>query len=240
VKRTQLSKILLTLNKQLILMKKKITLYLLFLLSVANGYAQQDKINISIIGGGEWTAIRGADVDSISAGGSVNGLLNIRLGISIDQRFTDRFGLKHDLIYSPSTIELQLKLDADEIFKSKLKRRYIQFVPASPTWYYRGLQVYAGPYISVLMDASIQRRDEQGTVFTDHTIYGNATAEGEYLHKWDAGIVAGGNILIKSKFTLGMRYQRGLVPLMEDSRKTSQWKLYNEGLTLNMGMYLFR
>jgi len=221
-------------------MKKKITLYLLFLMSVAKGYAQQDKINISIIGGGEWTAIRGADLDSLSAGGSVNGLLNIRLGISIDQRFTDRFGLKHDLIYSPTTIELQLRDDAGDIFTSKLKRRYIQFFPASPIWYYRGLQVYAGPYISVLMDASIQRRDEQGALYTDHTIYGDATAEGEYLHKWDAGIAAGINVFIRPKFTAGIRYQRGLVPLMEDSRKTSQWKLYNQGVTLNMGMYLFR
>ena len=46
---------------------------------------------------------------------------------------------------------------------------------ANPTYYYKSFQIYSGLYIRVLINVSIQRNDDNGKLFTDHSFF--ATVE---------------------------------------------------------------
>lgn len=205
---------------------------LFFILKIS---AQQEGLTFGIIGGANWTLLNGRDIDSLSIGGASEGLRGQSIGISLDNKISDHFGLKHELFYSRQLVTLQINDSINEIFKSKLKRQYIELFPASPTFYYKGIQLYAGPYIGILLNASIQRKDADGNLYTDTSFYGDGQALSEYSQKMDAGFVAGLNYEFSNGFNLGARYMRGFVPLIENANTKEQWKIYNESFFVTIG-----
>ena len=81
----------------------------------------------------------------------------------------------------------------------------------------------------------MQRKDENGNTYTDKTIYGTGQATGDYSQKMDAGFVAGLNYALPNGINIGVRYIRGLVPILENSENKHQWKIYNESIFVTIG-----
>jgi hypothetical protein len=219
-------------------MKKIYTLCLLFFF-MAKINAQQEGLTFGLTGGANGSSLIGRDIDSLSNGGSPKSLNGQSIGITLDNKTSKYFGFRHEIFYSRPSITIRISDTINDIFKSKLKRQYIDLFPASPTFYYKGFQFYAGPYIGLLLNASLQRKDAQGNLYTDKSFYGTGEALSKYSQKMDAGFVSGLNYEFSNSFNLGARYIRGFVPLIENANTKQQWKIYNESFFVTIG-YTFK
>lgn len=219
-------------------MKKTYTLCLL-LFFIAKISAQDEGLTIGFSGGTNWSSLNGRDVDSLSNGESPKSLIGQSIGITLNNKTSKHFGLRHEMFYSRRSMTIQISDTLNGAFKSKLKRQYIDLFPASPTFYYKGFQLYAGPYVAILLNASIQRKDTQGNLYIDKSFYGTGEALSKYSQKMDAGFVTGLNYEFSNGFNLGAKYIRGFVPLIENANTKQQWKIYNESFFVTIG-YSFK
>lgn len=213
-----------------------ICIMLFFILKVS---AQQEGLTFGISGGVNRTSLTGKNIDSFSNGGSQKSLIGQSIGITLDNKTSKSFGLKHELFYSQRVMSIKIDDGINPEFSSKFKRQYIDIFPVSPSFYYKGFQVYAGPYIGILVNASIQRKDANGNTYTDKSIYGTGEATSNYSQKIDAGFVAGLNYELPNGINIGGRFIRGFVPIIENANTKQQWKIYNESLFVTVG-YTFR
>ena len=201
--------------------------------------AQQDGLTFGISGGINWTSLMGKNIDSLSNDGSQKSFIGQSIGITLDNKTSKYFGLKHELFYSQRVLSIKIDDGINPEFSSKFKRQYIDIFPVSPSFYYKGIQVYAGPYLGVLLNASIQRKDADGNLYTDKSIYGSGEALSNYSQKMDAGFVAGLNYELSNGITIGGRFIRGFVPIIENANTKQQWKIYNESFFVTVG-YTFK
>lgn len=209
---------------------------LFFILKIS---AQQQGFTFGISGGINSAALKGRDIDSLSTGGATKGLNGPTIGITLNNKMSTYFGLKHEVFYSSQSIKIKINDGVNPIFESKFKHQYIDLFPVSPTFYYRGLQIYAGPYIGILLNASVQRKDADGNLYTDKSIYGTGQLSSKYSQKMDAGFTSGINYEFSNGINLGARYIRGFVPIIENANTKEQWKIYNENLFFTIG-YTFK
>ncbi|MEA9414839.1 outer membrane beta-barrel protein [Flavobacterium sp. PL02] len=209
-----------------------ICIMLFFILKIS---AQQGGLTFGISGSINWTSLTGRDIDSLSNDGSQKSLIGQSIGITLDNKTSKYFGLKHELFYSQRIMSIKIDDGINPEFSSKFKRQYIDIFPVSPTLYYKGLQVYAGPYLGILLNASIQRKGADGNLYTDKSMYGSGEASSNYSQKMDAGFVAGLNYEFKNGINLGGRFIRGFVPIIENANTKQQWKIYNESFFVTIG-----
>lgn len=209
---------------------------LFFILKIS---AQQQGLTFGISGGINRTSLTGATIDSLSANGFQKSAIGQTIGITLDNKTSKYFGLKHELFYSRQVMTIKIDDGIHPKFTSKFKRQYVAIFPVSPGFYYKGLQVYAGPYLGLLLNASVQHKDADGNSYTDTSIYGNGRASEKYSQKMDAGFVAGLNYELPGGITIGARFIRGFVPVIENANTKQQWKIYNENFFVTIG-YSFK
>lgn len=209
---------------------------LFFILKIS---AQQEGLTFGISGGINRTSLTGRNIDSLSNNGSQKSITGQTIGITLDNKTSKYFSLKHELFYSRQLMTIKIDDGINPEFSSKFKRQYIDIFPVSPTFYYIGLQIYAGPYLGLLLNASVQHKDADGNTYTDKSIYGNGTASENYNQKMDAGFVTGINYELSNGITIGGRFIRGFVPILENANTQQQWKIYNESFSVTIG-YRFK
>lgn len=217
----------------------KIYILCILLLFAAKISAQQEDLTFGFSGGANWSSITGRDIDSLSNDGSSKNLGGLSIGITLDNKMFKHFGFRHEIFYSRRSNTIRISDTINDVFKSKLKRQYIELFPLSPTFYYKGFHLYAGPYIGILLNASVQRKDTQGNIYTDKSFYGTGKALSKYSQKMDAGFVTGINYEFSNGFNLGARYIHGFVPLIENADTKQQWKIFNESFFVTIG-YTFK
>jgi hypothetical protein len=208
---------------------------LFFILKIS---AQQKGLTFGISGGINQTSLTGATIDSLSNGGYQKSSIGQTIGITIDNKTSKFFGFKHELFYSRRLMTLKIDDGINPEFSSKFKRQYLDLFPVSASFYYKGFQVYAGPYLGILLNTSIQRKDADGNIYTDKSIYGTGEAPSNYSQKMDAGFIAGINYEFSNGINLGARFIRGFVPILENANTKQQWKIYNESFFITIG-YVF-
>lgn len=209
-----------------------ICIMLFFILKIN---AQQESLTFALSGGINWSSLTGKDLENLSSGGSTKSVIGQTLGITLDNKTATYFGLKHEIFYSLRITTIRINDETNPIFDSKFKRQYIDLFPISPSFYYKGFEIYAGPYVGLLLNASVQRKDENGNTYTDKTIYGTGEATANYSQKMDAGVVTGLNYVLPNGIGIGARYIRGFVPIVEDASSLHQGKIYNESFFVTIG-----
>jgi len=214
-------------------MKKIITIGLMLFCSIIS--KAQEGLDFGIKGGLNWSSLKGKDVGNLSNGGEANGLSGQMIGFTLNNKLSAGFWLKHEVFYSRRLMAIQLDDAVHPIFKSELKRAYIDLFPATPTYHYQRFQCYAGPYIEMLLNASVQRKDENGNLYTDKSFFGASDIKGNYSQKFDAGLVIGVEYELPAGINIGARFMRGFVPLIEDSALKDQWRIYNQSLGFTIG-----
>ncbi|SNR63768.1 outer membrane beta-barrel protein [Flavobacterium sp. ov086] len=215
-------------------MKNTYTIFfmLFFILKIS---AQQEGLTFGISGGLNSAYLTGKNIDNLSNDGYQKSTIGQTIGITLDNKTSKYFGLKHELFYSRRFMTIKINDGINPEFTSKFKRQYIDIFPASPCFYYKGFQVYAGPYLGVLLNASVQHKDTNGNTYTDKSIYGTGEAPSNYSQKMDAGFVAGLNYELPNGINIGGRFIRGFVPLIENANTKQQWKIYNESFFVTIG-----
>lgn len=205
----------------------------------------KDKVSLGVQAGLNYSSLYGKEIDYIFANKQTEFATGFHFGLVVDNQVGERWMLRHALIFNHKAAGVQLSDSIQGPYRTKLKMSYLEFQPANVVFQLKNFQLYAGPYISALLNAHVQRKDEDGRFFKDTDIYGspgNDESESRYLQKYDFGFNAGLEYQLRSGFTIGARYAHGLTDLfqyansysLEDS-KNDKIKIYNKSL----GLYVF-
>jgi len=205
----------------------------------------KDDLRWGIKAGANYYNLYGKDIDFIFANQETLYKASFHIGLFVDTRLSNKFGLKHELLFNQRKVGVSLADDTEKIYESTMTRNYLDLMPASITFQQGGLQLFAGPYISALLGANVKRKDENGKWYADKDIYGdgaNDESKTRYLQKLDFGLNLGMEYYFKNNLSLGARYLHGFTDLFQyansytqESSKTDAIKIYNRGWMLSCG-----
>jgi hypothetical protein len=183
------------------------------------------------------STIRGANVvDSISKGGTPSAAAGFHIGLSVNSMIARHFWLKHEILFNQKGANIKLYDASGAKYNSKFRLFYVDLYPISPTFQIKGFQVFAGPYISILTSSYIEKKDNNGRLYKDYTIFGTPKALVNTMQKIDAGVSAGVEYEMKSGLNLGVKYVAGFVPIMENTlRQDHQTQAFNRFVTVSLG-----
>lgn len=202
------------------------------------------KTSFTVKAGWLQSTLKGDDVSEFALDGKVDQRNNFFVGVSVDNSLGKYFGLKHELYYQ--NYGADFKREFEELtFNATLEMHSLRLNPISPTLKVGGLQVYAGPYINMLLYSSVTSMDEEGNTYKNHGIFGSTEDDQEdnkYLQKMDYGITAGIEYQFQFGLLVGAQFTRGFASIFDNSNTfgveentgAKDLKIYNQ----NWGVYL--
>jgi hypothetical protein len=189
----------------------------------------------------------GNEIDYIFADSKTTALPSFHAGIVVNSQIGKYFWLKHELLLNQRGAGVSLNDSINGNYTSTLKMLYVDLYPISPTFHYKGFQIYAGPYVTALTHASIQRKDINGKLFNDKSIFGDAgnsegDGENKYLQKFDFGLNAGIEYQFPFGLLIGIKYNHGFTDIFQYANsytngdtKVDNIKIYNKALIFSLG-----
>jgi hypothetical protein len=187
----------------------------------------------------------GSEIDYIFAGGTTKWISGFHAGMLVNSKVSKYFWLKHELIFSQRGAIVTLFDSLTGNYSSKLKTYYLDLYPLNPTFHYKRFQLYGGPYISLLTHANIQRKNENGVLFKDKSIFGDASQfedNSKYLQKFDFGMNLGIEYQFPFGFFIGAKYNHGFTDIFQyansytlNDPKTTPIKIYNRAFWVSVG-----
>lgn len=206
----------------------------------------QGETKIGIKAGLTSANVYGPDLALLSQNGNPTSLQGFHVGVFVNSKLSKYFWLKSELISIQKGSVLAVKDKWNQQYSSNFKSQYIDIYPASPTFHFKGFQLLAGPYVSMLLSASVQQKDSLGAMSTNNSVFGNPTQNSKYRQKLDAGFVLGVEYETKWGISIGARYTKGFVPVIENaaailpvnSPEQPQQKVFNESFSVTLGYSL--
>lgn len=203
-----------------------------------------DKVSWGLKAGWNYSSLYGKEIDYVFANTDTKYQSGVQLGLFVDTRISNNFGLKHELLFSQRRINVVLSDAESTNYSTTLAQSTIDLMPANLAFHKGGFQLYAGPYISGLVHAHILRKDENGKLWKDKSIFGNAAndeSETHYLQKFDFGANMGIAYSFAHGIHIDARYNHGFTDIFqyansytnEDSKVTAI-KIYNRGFMLSL------
>lgn len=184
--------------------------------------------------------IYGSDVAQLSTKGSPTTLQGFNFGVFVNSKMRKYFWLKSELLFIQKGATLSRQTSNGQEYSSKFKNQYIEVYPLSATFHWKGFQILAGPYVSMLLKST-----QQDSVGNNVSVFGSAGSLASYRQKLDAGIVLGIEYeLPKLGISIGARYTKGYMPLFENdgvltatagAPTPATQKIYNEALLFSVG-----
>ncbi|KMQ70734.1 outer membrane beta-barrel protein [Chryseobacterium koreense] len=214
-----------------------------------NHLFSRNKVSFGIKAGIGYSTIYGKDIGYVFAEDKATCQPGYHFGLIVDNKIGTHFWLKHELIFNHKIAGVQLSDSINGRYSSKLTMNYLELQPFNAAFQSKGFQVYAGPYISALLGAKIQRKDNNGNAFGDSGIFGapnNDESENKYLQKLDFGINIGLEYQLPIGVSIGAKYTHGLTDIFQYASsyvngdpQTDNIKIYNRGWMVSIG-YFFK
>ncbi|MDL1914297.1 MAG: PorT family protein [Bergeyella sp.] len=197
-------------------------------------------LNISDIGG--------EDIDYIFLDNRTRNKMGYMLGACAYTWFSKKWGLSHGLSLNQRNIGVNISDKINGKYSTIFREHYIEMAPITAMYHIRDFKVFAGPYVSTLVAASIDRKDKEGNVYKDTSIFGSADnneEESRYMQKLDYGFELGVDYDINSKMSLGATYNLGFADIFQyansytnGSGKTDRIRIYNRGFVFTLSYKL--
>jgi hypothetical protein len=213
---------------------KRIYFICVLILSTHFVLAQNGMVSLGVKGGFNKPQLRGSDVSSSFTSPTSDMFTNFLVGLSATSQTGKYIWIKHDIFFAKRYITTQMTDVVNGNYASQFKRHYIDIYPISPTFHFKGFQLFAGPYLGILLDASVQRKNAQGQLY-DASIYGNPTQNSGYAQKFDFGYVLGIEYEFNFGINVGFRYTRGFIPVIENAASQTQLNIFNDFTSLTLG-----
>jgi len=176
------------------------------------------RTSFGIIAGFTQASIYGSQIDSLSSNGKSSAIPGFHVGLTANSMLGKYFWLKHALILTQKGAGISLSDPANGTYNTTLRTTYLDLFPINPTFHYKGFQVYAGPYLGILLDANLRKKNANGSFENDRSIYGsgqNNQSNSKYLQKIDYGFNVGLEYEFKCGFNIGVRYTRGYAEILD-------------------------
>jgi hypothetical protein len=176
------------------------------------------RTSFGLIAGFTQASIYGNQIDSLSSNGKSSAIPGFHVGLTANSMLGKYFWLKHAIIFTQKGAGIFLHDSANGTYSTTLRTMYLDLFPVNPTFHYKGFQVYAGPYLGILLDANLRKKNANGSFENDRSIYGsgyNNQSGSRYLQKIDFGFNVGLEYEFKCGFNVGVRYTRGYAELID-------------------------
>ena len=205
----------------------KTVIYIIFFVLLANiSWAQTDtvmpKINgrttFGIKAGFTQSDLYGKDISFLSVNGKTNPLNGFHVGVTANSMISKYFWIKHELFFTQKGAGIMLHDSINGDYNSTLKMYYLDLFPLNVTFHFKGFQIYAGPFASILMNAELRKKDNAGNFYSDKSIFGSGRQfedKGKYLQKFDFGLNAGIEYEFKFGLNVGAKLTRGFAELLQ-------------------------
>lgn len=167
--------------------------------------------------GVNYTNLHGKDMTYLFSNDESTYKVGFQGGVFVRTALNKRFTLGHELMFNQRKFGVLLSDDGGG-YSSRIATGSIVLVPINVDYAVGPVHIYAGPYVSTLLYADIQRRDEDGTWFKDKQIYGSAgddESENKYLQKMEVGFNTGIAYQLNRRFLLGLNYTQGLSSMFQ-------------------------
>lgn len=207
-----------------------------------------DRVTWGLKAGLTQSNLYGREMDYIFTDTKTSALPSFHFGIIVNSQLGQFFWLKHELLLNQKGARVTIIDSINGDYLSNLKMLYLDFYPISPTFHFKGFQIYAGPYVSLLAKAHLKRKDNHGNYFHDTSIFGTAgndESENKYVQKFDFGLNAGLEYQLPFGVLIGAKYTHGFTDLFQYANsytlgdsKVDAIKIYSRTLMFSMG-YLF-
>lgn len=181
-------------------------------------YTDTYKIDWGIKAGLDYSNLFGTDVDYIFFDKKTSFQPGFHGGFFVKNHLAKYFALGHELQYKLTRSGVHMSDSVHAPYNSNLTLHYLELAPIHLHFQVNGFSVFAGPYISALLGAHIQRKDLSGKIFKDKSIFGGPDideSEEKYLQKIDFGMSAGIEYQFRSNFLIGFRYTQGWIDLFQ-------------------------
>ncbi|MFD2555313.1 porin family protein [Sphingobacterium tabacisoli] len=196
--------------------------------------------------GVNYTNLHGKDIDYLFSNDESAYKVGFQAGVFVRTTLNKRFALGHELMFSQRKFGVSLADDGGD-YSSRIAMQSIVLTPINLNYAVGPVRVYAGPYVSTLLHADIQRKEEDGTWFKDKQIYGSAgddESENKYLQKMEMGFNGGIAWQLNRRFLLGLNYMQGLSSMFQyassydvgDSK--DRIRIYNRGFSFSLAYTL--
>jgi hypothetical protein len=207
-----------------------------------------NKVTFGLLAGYSISDLYGSDIDYIFSDSKTYKFQSFHVGMLVNSQVGKYFWFKHVLLLNQKGTHAYLSDSTNGKYGTTLKMLYIDLYPIAPTFYLNGLQIFSGPYISALLNASIQRKDNQGNMFVDESIFGNpgnneSNDKNKYLQKVDFGFSLGIEYQFSFGLLIGIKYNLGLMDIFQyansytfNDSKLDKIKIYNRGFMISLGL----
>lgn len=232
-------------------MKNTMRLLSLLLLCAGASWAQDSneikgKTTFGIQAGWMQSQLYGADLGALALADEQDARQRFFVGVTAFSTVGKHLGFKHEMLYQQYGSSFKRSAADESVERADLKMSSLKLVPFSPTVKWGGLQIYAGPYVNILLDASIDAVDAAGNRSVDKNIFGTADEDTEsykYLQKMDFGFVAGVDYIFAVGISVGVYYSQGFAPIFDNANShgleqtpgIATWKIYNKSCGLSLG-----
>jgi|SRR6187402_883789 len=175
------------------------------------------KVSFSIEAGYTQAGFYGHDKDSVSANGKTTTIPGYHIGIIAHSALGKGFYLQHELMLTQKGAGVSKLDNKNQLYSTELRMLTLDLFPISPTYRFGGFEVFAGPYVSMLVNGHYRLKDAQGN-FYNQEIFGRPDQLGQdekYLEKIDYGINAGIAYEFKA-FSIRAKYVQGFAEVLDD------------------------
>jgi hypothetical protein len=237
---------------------KKIFIFITFLMAGQLAFAQgqlpdsvmmklNGRVSFGIEAGYTQSGFYGKDKDSVSSNGKTTTIPGWHIGLIANTSVTQTFSLQHELALTQKGAGVS-KIDPNgHLYDTQLRMLTLDLFPATPTFKFSGFEVFAGPYLSMLVNGHYRLKDAQDN-FYDHQIFGtpeNLGINDKVLEKIDYGINAGIGYEYKD-WAIRAKYVRGFAEVLDDpyalnvgNPKTSI-AVYNQYFSITLAYRLWK
>jgi hypothetical protein len=208
-------------------MKKFSLLFILFFTTIVAALAQKSHFGFRL--GAANPSYYGSDFDDAKKSSSIASIWTPTAGFYVNSAVSDYFWIKTEFNYVNRGY-------THKELGNTLKTNYycIDVYPITPTFHFKGAQIFAGPSVSLLV-ASTRDSLMSGQVkkINDTRLDG--------INRYDLGIMAGIEYEFNFGLNLGARIVRGFTSLYEQNSTThvqTQW--FNQTLMFTVGYSIGR
>ncbi|WP_250631165.1 porin family protein [Rhodoflexus caldus] len=197
------------------------------------------RVRIGIQAGMGQSRFYGSDLGELSADGQAAFLGGLTVGLQAVTQVGKHFSLLHEVNWQEGGSRIRREDNGGNPYDARLRTRAVQVVPLAPNFTWRGISLYAAPYVSALAGGFVT--DSGGK--KDRRIFGdpqNTTETDKYLQKFDFGALAGIGWASRH-WHMSLRYQIGKNPLLDNAnvftfdQTQPVIRIYNTGFCLLAG-----
>ncbi|MCS6905118.1 MAG: outer membrane beta-barrel protein [Bacteroidia bacterium] len=175
------------------------------------------KVHLCAHGGLLVSSFVGSQLSNLAMTVTSQPLLGFQGGIALSSLFSKKYGFRHHLRYLQQGAQVEVSDTQQKAYKSTFRIHTLQLAPLNLFYHHKNWQLSLGPYLGFLIAATIQRKNENGQIVNDSSIFGTPEQLSNYAQKIDLGIQIQISYYWCSVIESTLFYQRGLLSVVENA-----------------------